>query len=72
MGLGPQVGDHDPTTEVANTHRGLRKPRWGRQSAAPTPPPWSLASFVGAYDLGGGVGVADQQPRPLPLFLFEF
>ncbi|PKI60562.1 hypothetical protein CRG98_019038 [Punica granatum] len=30
-GLGPPVGDLDPTTKVANTHRGLRKPqKWGR------------------------------------------
>ncbi|PKI72039.1 hypothetical protein CRG98_007585, partial [Punica granatum] len=31
-----------------------------------TPSPWSLASFVGACDFGGGVGVADRRSRPLP------
>ncbi|PKI33245.1 hypothetical protein CRG98_046367 [Punica granatum] len=98
-GLRPPVSDPDPTTEVADAHRGCQKPQgWGWvanwwlqppnrsgsqtrdpsrfegggcQSTALTLPPWSPASSVGACDVGGGVGVADRQPRPLPLlFLF--
>ncbi|PKI50380.1 hypothetical protein CRG98_029208 [Punica granatum] len=101
-GLGPLVGDPDPTTEVADTHRRHRKHRgWGRGHrlvaralksigisssrswsirrqgltiCGPTPPPWSPASSMGAYDLDGEVrvGVADRRPRPFPPFFFEF
>ncbi|PKI58805.1 hypothetical protein CRG98_020795 [Punica granatum] len=68
-GLRQPIGDPNPTIKVANTHRRCRKPRgWGR---VPTLPPWSLASSVGACDLGGGVRIADRRPDPSPI-LIEF
>ncbi|PKI43001.1 hypothetical protein CRG98_036608 [Punica granatum] len=44
-GFGPPIGDPNPSTEVAGTHRGCRRLRWrdrGRRLAAPTPPSLSI------------------------------
>ncbi|PKI39198.1 hypothetical protein CRG98_040404 [Punica granatum] len=40
LGLGPPIGDPNPSTEVAGVFRGYRLPWWrgrGRELAAPTP-----------------------------------
>ncbi|PKI47971.1 hypothetical protein CRG98_031635 [Punica granatum] len=67
------IGDPDPTTKVADTHRRRQKPRgWGRgrQSTASTPPPWSPTSSVGACNLDGGVGLLIDGLGPFPFIFF--
>ncbi|PKI44984.1 hypothetical protein CRG98_034623 [Punica granatum] len=69
-GLGPLIGDLDPSIEVAGILHGYRRPRstgWSCRLAAPIPnPPRTLTGDLRLGILSRfGVGVANRRPRPL-------
>ncbi|OWM64328.1 hypothetical protein CDL15_Pgr014118 [Punica granatum] len=68
-GLGSPIGGPNP-----RINRGLESEFSINLQARrlPTPPPRSPIPTEDASDLGGGVGIADCQPRPLLPFRFSF
>ncbi|PKI75251.1 hypothetical protein CRG98_004291 [Punica granatum] len=61
----PPIGDPNPSTEVANTHRGHQRPRWrgrGGRLAAPTPDQPRTPSRRFPVDSGLGPPIDDLDP----------
>ncbi|PKI53664.1 hypothetical protein CRG98_025905 [Punica granatum] len=64
-GLGPLVGDPDPTIKVADTHRGRQKPRgwgWGRRLVALAPESTGISSSRSLFIRGRKPPICDPDP----------
>ncbi|PKI58801.1 hypothetical protein CRG98_020791 [Punica granatum] len=67
-GLGPPVGDPDPTTKIGDTHKGRRKPRgWGqgRQLVALVPESIGISSSRSRSIRGRGPSICGPDPTSL-------
>ncbi|PKI65273.1 hypothetical protein CRG98_014311 [Punica granatum] len=68
-GSGPPIGDPNPFTEVAGTHRGRWRPQWrgqGRRLAVLTQNRLRTPSRKSPIDLGLGSPIRDPNPDPDP------
>ncbi|PKI47536.1 hypothetical protein CRG98_032126 [Punica granatum] len=65
-GLGPPIGDPDPSIEVASVLRGYRRPQWrGRGCQLAALARKSIRNFESESPVDWGVGAANWHPEPL-------